>query len=193
LSENKLVIFISDNGGALYTHATTNAPFQGGTFTLFEGGIRVPYAMRWPGKIPAGARYEAPVSSLDIVSTVATAVGLELPADRPFDGVDLLPFVRGEKAGEPHEALYWRAGTVSAIRRGPLKLLRDRESNTVALFDLLADPSEQSDLSKARPADVVALSAQLDGWSAQCHEPLWPEVMEYRFVDTAGREWWYPL
>jgi hypothetical protein len=63
----------------------------------------------------------------------------------------------------------------------------------VALFDLLADPSEHVDLSAARSAEVTALSAELDAWSAQCHAPLWPEVMQYRFVDTAGREWWYPL
>ncbi len=193
LRESTLVIFISDNGGALYTHATNNAPFQGGKFTLFEGGIRVPYSMRWPGRIPAGARYDEPVSALDIVATVASAVGLELPDDRPFDGVDLLPFVRGENVSAPHQALFWRAGTTSAIREGPFKLIRDRESNGLALFDLLRDPSEKLDLAPTHPADVARLSRELDLWSAQCQPPLWPEVMEYRFVSADGRVWWYPL
>ncbi len=193
LRDDTLVIFISDNGGALYTHATTNAPFQGGKFTLFEGGLRVPYAMRWPARLPSRVHYDEPVSALDIVTTVAAAAGLELPADRPFDGVDLAPFVRGEKPGVPHQSLFWRAGPTSAIRRGPLKLIRDGRSNHVALFDLLVDPSEHVDLAASRPADVAALSAELDAWSAQCRAPLWPEVMQYRFVDASGREWWYPL
>jgi len=118
LANDTLVIFISDNGGTLYTHATSNAPFQGGKFTLFEGGVRVPFAMRWRGQIPAGARFEAPVSALDVVATVAAAVGVPLPDDRVMDGVDLVPFVRGEKSGAPHEALFWRADYTSAIRKG---------------------------------------------------------------------------
>jgi arylsulfatase A-like enzyme len=193
LSKDTLVIFISDNGGALYTRATSNAPFQGGKFTLFEGGVRVPFVMRWPGHIPAGARYDEPVSAVDVVATIASAIGLQLPQDRVYDGVDLLPFVRGEKAGSPHEALYWRADYTSAIRKGPLKLIRDRQSNVTALFDVVADPSESKDLSAARPADVEALVKQLDAWSAQCAAPLWPAVMDYRFVASDGREYWYPL
>lgn len=193
LSEDTLVIFISDNGGALYTHATKNTPFQGGKFTLFEGGVRVPFAMRWPGHIPAGVKYEEPVSALDVVATVASAVGLPLPEDRVYDGVDLLPFVRGEKTGAPHEALFWRADYTSAIRKGPLKLIRDRQSNVTALFDLASDPGETKDLSASRPSDVEALLKDLDAWNSQCAAPLWPAVMDYRFVANDGREYWYPL
>ncbi|MFO0597938.1 MAG: sulfatase-like hydrolase/transferase [Myxococcaceae bacterium] len=193
LSEDTLVIFLSDNGAALYTHATTNGPLQGGKFTLFEGGIRVPFAMRWPGQIPAGTTFNEPVSALDVVATISGAAGLPLPSDRAIDGVDLLPFVRGERSGEPHDALYWRANNVSAVRSGPLKLIRDQTSGNVALFDLLTDPGEKTDLSRARPDDVKRLLGLLDGWNAQCHAPLWPAVMDYRFVANDGREWWYPL
>ncbi|MFZ5443451.1 MAG: sulfatase-like hydrolase/transferase [Myxococcota bacterium] len=193
LADDTLVIFLSDNGGALYTHATTNAPLQGGKFTFFEGGIRVPFAMRWPGKIPAGLRYDEPVSALDVVGTIAGATGLPLPDDRPYDGVDLLPYLRGEKQGPPHAALFWRANYTSAVRHGPLKLIRDRLSGVTSLFDLSADPGEQHDLAPARPAEVQRLLGELDAWDAQCREPLWPAVMDYRFVANDGREYWYPL
>ncbi|MEW5739910.1 MAG: sulfatase-like hydrolase/transferase [Myxococcota bacterium] len=193
LAEDTLVIFVSDNGGALYTHATTNAPYQGGKFTLFEGGIRVPFAMRWPGRLPSGARYDEPVSALDVVATVAAAVGLPLPEDRPYDGVDLLPYVRGEKAGAPHEALFWRADYTSAVRHGALKLIRDKQSGVTSLFDLSKDPGEQQDLAPTRPDDVQRLLGELDAWDAQCAPPLWPAVMDYRFVANDGREYWYPL
>ncbi len=193
LAERTLIIFLSDNGGALYTHATSNAPFQGGKFTLFEGGVRVPFAMRWPGQIPAGLRFSEPVSAVDVVTTVAAAVGLELPKDRPYDGVDLLPHLRGEVGRPPHEALFWRAEYTSAVRRGPLKLIRDRQSKVTVLFDVVADPSERTDLSASRPADVAQLEKDLDGFEAQCAQPLWPAVMDYRFVSSDGREFWYPL
>ena len=193
LRDNTLVIFISDNGAALYTHATSNAPLQGGKFTFFEGGVRVPFAMRWPGQIPEGATFDAPVSSVDIVKTIAEAAGVPLPQDRGYDGVDLLPYVRGEKQGEPHEALFWRAGYTRAVRSGSLKFLRDDLANASALFDLALDPGELHDLSAERPDDVARLSAQLDAWDAQCVQPLWPAVMDYRFVANDGRAWWYPL
>ena len=193
LRDDTLVVFISDNGGALYTHATTNAPFQGGKFTLLEGGIRVPFAMRWPGVLPAGVRFDEPVSALDVVATVASAIELPLPADRVYDGVDLAPFVRKEKSGAPHDALFWRADYTAAIRMGPLKLIRDRQSGVTSLFDVVADPGEQKDLSAARPDDVQRLLQRLDAWNAECREPLWPAVMDYRFVANDGREYWYPL
>lgn len=193
LTNDTLVILISDNGGALYTHATSNAPFQGGKFTLFEGGVRVPFVMRWPAQLPAGVRFDEPVSALDVVATVAAAAGVPLPDDRVMDGVDLVPFVRGEKQGAPHEALFWRADYTSAIRKGPLKLIRDRHSNVTALFDVVADPGETKDLTSTRPDEVKRLLGELDAWSTQCAAPLWPAVMDYRFVASDGREYWYPL
>jgi arylsulfatase A-like enzyme len=193
LDENTLVVFLSDNGSALYTHATSSAPLQGGKFTLFEGGIRVPFVMRWPGRIPAGMRYAEPVNATDVVATIAAATGLPLPNDRVYDGVDLLPFVRGELSAPPHDALYWRAGYTSAIRSGSLKLIRDRLSGVTSLFDLATDPGEQHDLASAKPDDVQRLLRQLDAWSNQCREPLWPAVMDYRFIANDGRSYWYPL
>ena len=193
LSDKTLVIFLADNGAALYTRTGTNLPLAGGKMSLFEGGVRVPFAMRWPGRVPAGARFDEPVSALDVVATVAAAAGLELPRDRPYDGVDLLPFVRGEKTGAPHEALYWRAEYARAVRKGRHKLIQDRLFHTTALYDLLADPGERRDLSTERPDLVRALEADLDGFEKQCRAPLWPHVMEYRHVTEDGREFYYPL
>src|SRR3989442_14873327 len=108
LDENTLVFFLSDNGGATYTGATDNAPLRGGKFTNFEGGINVPFLVRWRGTIRAGAPCTAPVSALDVFATAAAAAGADLPNDRPYDGVSLLPYLTGRSVGAPHDALYWR-------------------------------------------------------------------------------------
>ena len=193
LADDTLVIFISDNGGAEYTHAVDNAPLNGGKMTLFEGGLEVPYVLRWPGQLPAGARYEQPVSTLDLFATIAAAVGATLPDDRPYDGVDLVPFVTGAQAGAPHDALFWRAEYAHAVRKGNFKLVESTDVGHVALFDLAADPGETKDLSTEKPDVVQALEADFARWETQCRAPLWPHVMEYRFVAADGREFWYPL
>lgn len=193
LAQDTLVVFVSDNGGALYTHATSNAPFQGGKFSFFEGGLRVPFAMRWPASFPAGTAFDAPVSTLDVFATIASAIGAELPADRAWDGVDLTPYLRGEAQGAPHEKLFWRAEYARAVRKGRFKLIEDTQHGATALFDLDADPGETKDLAPAHPELVQELRGELEAWSAQCRAPLWPHVMEYRFVASDGREFWYPL
>jgi arylsulfatase A-like enzyme len=98
LEENTLIVFASDNGGATYTHATTNAPLKGGKFSHFEGGINVPFALRWKGKIKAHTVYNQPVSTLDIFATIASAIGAKLPSDRTYDGVDLVNKVNKNEA-----------------------------------------------------------------------------------------------
>ncbi len=193
LADDTLVVFLSDNGAALYTHAGDNRPLQGGKFTFFEGGVRVPMVARWPGHLPAGTTYAPAVSALDVFSTVAAAVHAELPPGLTLDGVDLAPFVAGEREGVPHEWLFWRAEYSQAVRHGRWKLVRDAWHGTSALFDLQADPAEAKDLSSAEPARVAELGAAWDQWNAGCRPPLWPHVMEYRFVADDGREFWYPL
>lgn len=193
LADDTLVIFLSDNGGTLYTKAGDNRPQQGGKFTLFEGGVRVPMVMRWPKVLPAGERFEAPVSSLDVFATVASATHAELPSTLELDGVDLVPWLRGERDGVPHEWLFWRAEYAQAVRHGRWKLVRDTWHGTSALFDLEADPTEQVDLSTKEPLRVQELTAAWEQWNAKNREPLWPHVMEYRFTADDGREFWYPL
>jgi arylsulfatase A-like enzyme len=193
LSDDTLVIFLSDNGGALYTKAADNRPLQGGKFTLFEGGVRVPMVLRWPKRLPAGQRYEQPVSALDLFATIAAAVGAELPPGVKLDGVDLAPYLSGENPAVPHEWLFWRAEYAQAVRHGRWKLVRDTWHGTSALFDLESDPGEKKDLSAAQPERVQELTAAWEQWNALNRAPLWPHVMEYRFTSDDGREFWYPL
>lgn len=192
LAEDTLVVFASDNGGATYTGIADNTPLTGGKLMNFEGGINVPFAARWPGRIPSGTRYPEPISTLDAFATIARAAGVELPADRPYDGVDLLPYLRGEAQGAPHEALYWRAAGHRAILVGRRKLISDTATGARVLFDLDADPAERHDLSAAEPAEVDALEARLRAWEEPLQPPRWPNVMEYHFrID--GRDFVFPL
>ena len=103
LDDNTLIFFISDNGGASYTKATDNGPLKGGKLNQFEGGIRVPFMMKWPNKIPAGVVYEDPVSATDIFVTSLINAGGSLPTDREYDGVDLVPYVAGDKEGSSRQ------------------------------------------------------------------------------------------
>lgn len=191
LADDTLVIFLSDNGGALYTKAADNRPLQGGKFSLFEGGIRVPMVMRWPNGLPAGAVYTPQVSSLDVFATVAAAAQAQAP--QPLDGVDLRPSLEGERGGPPHPQLFWRAEYAQAVREDRWKLVRDTQHGRSALFDLLVDPGEANDLSAQHPEQLQALEQAFQSWEAQTRPPLWPHVMEYRFRADDGREFWFPM
>ena len=111
LEDNTLVFFTSDNGGAHYIGLPdVNDPFRGWKITLFEGGIHVPYFIKWPAQIEAGGTVDDPVHHFDIFATAAAAAGTPLPIDRKIDGRDLTPVARGEADGVPHERLFWRSG-----------------------------------------------------------------------------------
>lgn len=172
LSENTLVIFINDNGGPQKRNASNNAPLSGNKSSLSEGGIRVPYLVRWKGQLEAGQVYRQPVISLDIFPTICAAAGVEAPGNVQFDGVNLLPFLTGRDAGPPHETLYWRYGPQRAVRHGNYKLLkrRDREYE---LYDLAQDVGEKRDLAAAQPDVVKQLAALYDRWNSELAEPSW--------------------
>jgi arylsulfatase A-like enzyme len=179
LAHNTLVIFSSDNGGAHYLGLPdVNKPFRGWKLTQFEGGVRVPYFMRWPARLPAGLRYSHPVSHLDVFATAAAAAGAAVPDDRAIDGVNLLPYLRGERDGAPHAALFWRQGHLRAVQADGWKLLTAERPERVWLFDMNADPTQQRDLSTER-ADVVAeLRALIAAHDAEQVEPAWPSRVE---------------
>jgi arylsulfatase A-like enzyme len=179
ISDDTLVIFSSDNGGAHYLGLpNVNKPFRGWKMTHFEGGVRVPYFMRWPAGLPAGVRYSHPVSQLDVFTTVAAAAGAAVPTDRVIDGVNLLPYLRGERNGAPHAALFWRQGHLRAVQANGWKLLTAERPRRVWLFDMNADPTQRRDLS-AEHADVVAeLRALIDAHDAEQAEPAWPSRVE---------------
>jgi len=179
LDDNTLVIFTSDNGGAHYIGLPDiNRPYRGWKATFFEGGVHVPFFMRWPAGLPAGARYASPVGHVDIFATAAGAGGSAQPADRPMDGVDLIPFVKGQASGDPHRSLYWRSGGYRTLLAGGWKLQVLDNPARVWLFDLKSDPTEQRNLAAARPDKVAELRAMLAAQDGQMAGPAWPSLLQ---------------
>ena len=177
LDENTLVVFTSDNGGAGYIGLPDiNAPFRGWKISYFEGGLRVPFLARWPSQLPMGVAVDTPVHHFDIFTTAASAAGADVPADRDIDGVDLLPFARGEVEGVPHNALFWRSGAASAVRMGRYKLVVSAPEGLERqawLADLEADAGEARDLSQEMPEKLAELERALEAWSESQSEPRW--------------------
>ena len=177
LSEDTLVFFISDNGGPTRELTSSNAPLRGQKGSVYEGGIRVPFMLKWPGKLKAGSEYHKPVVSLDVFGTAAAVADLPIPRNRPIDGVNLLPFLTEESADSPHEELFWRVGKKAAIRTGDWKLLRNpgrREPGSKwELYDLKNDISETSDLSAEQPARLKELVVAWERLNEQMIDPVW--------------------
>ena len=193
IEEDTLIFLLSDNGGASYTHATDNGPLKGGKLTQFEGGINVPFMMKWSGTVPAGMRFEHPVSSTDIFATSIAAAGGVLPSDREYDGVDLLPYLSGSAEEVPHERLFWRADHIWAVRDGKYKLILSTRDGWAELYDLEVDKSEQIDLREQMPELYERLREEHQQWQKDnLHKkPMWPRIMDKRFV-LDGNEYLFP-
>ena len=128
LERDTLIVFLSDNGGPTMLGTTINGsrndPLRGSKRTTLEGGIRVPFVLSWKGSLPEGVVYEQPVIQLDVLPTVLAAAGVKVEPEWKLDGVNLLPYREGRTTRSPHDALYWRLGEQTAIRRGDWKLVR---------------------------------------------------------------------
>jgi arylsulfatase B len=173
LEENTLVVFLADNGGATRELTSSNAPLRGEKGQFFEGGLRVPFVVRWPARLPAGKVVDTPVISLDLTATALAAGNARVTADL-LDGRDLLPLVtRGET---PERTFYWRAGPRRALRDGDWKIVRHgagAQAGPWQLFNLAADVSERTDLAAQQPERVAELVARWEKWSAAQAAPLW--------------------
>ena len=191
LEENTLVFFISDNGGASYTGATNNYPYKGGKLTMFEGGVNVPFIMKWKGHLPEGMVYDKPVSSMDIFMTCAKLAECPLPEDRKFDGVDLLPYLNGERSGWPHDVFYWKASHIQAMRTKEWKFLMSTRDNWIELYNIKEDKYEKFDLYDIKPDNLKQLLLEYDEWKKQLHPPLWPRLMDHKFV-IDGKVYLFP-
>ena len=166
LAKRTIVIFTSDNGGLM--GPTNNAPLRSGKGSPYEGGIRVPLMIRWPGTAKAGSVSDEPVTSVDYLPTILAACGVELPAGRVIDGLSLVDHLKSEgKKKLDRDAIYWhfphyRHGSpYSIIRAGPWKLIKFYEGPRFELFNLKDDISEKTDLAESMPEKVKQLNAQL--------------------------------
>jgi arylsulfatase A-like enzyme len=175
-TENTLIFFVSDNGGpnlsARSVNFTDNTPLRGAKGDLYDGGMRVPFLVSWPAKIKPGV-YAQPVIALDFLPTALAAAGSTDLTPKNLDGVNLLPFLSGEKATAPHETLFWRTGGpggLNAVRRGNWKLVR-RGANAPELYDLAADVGESKDLAAAKPEVVKELVAAIAEWEKGTIKP----------------------
>lgn len=191
LEENTIIYFISDNGGASYTKATDNGPYKGGKLTTFEGGVNVPFIMKWKGRIEAGTVYENPVSSMDIFMTSVKIAECPLPEDRVYDGVNLMPYLVGTNKEAPHEIFYWKADHIHGMRKGDWKFLQSTRDNWVELYNLKEDRYEQYDLNSAKPEILMQLQEDYDQWMRQQAPPLWPRIMDHKFI-IDGKVYWFP-
>lgn len=170
-----LVFFFSDNGGPIGEtgNGSENTPLRGGKGSMFEGGVRVPFVVSWPGRLREGVTYDPMVSSLDVFATALACAGVPLPADRKLDGVDLLPYLGGTKSGEPHERLFWRSGPQLAVIDGDSKLIRQGKQ-PVRRYDLAKDVAESRDLAAANEDEVARLGSLLDAWNGELVPPAFP-------------------
>ncbi|BBB07572.1 sulfatase-like hydrolase/transferase [Sphingopyxis sp. EG6] len=173
IDDDTLVIFTSDNGGAWYNGIERlNAPFRGWKATFFEGGIRTPLFMRWPGGIAPGTQRADVTGHLDIFSTIAAAAGAAVPRDRTIDSENIL-------AGPAsRSAMFWRSGDYRAVRAGDWKLQVTKRPEKARLYNLAADPTEQKDLAASDPQRVAALHALIEAQNKGMAKPIWPGLIE---------------
>ncbi len=192
LSDQTVIFLTSDNGGLSVkegpnTPSTSNIPLREGKGYLYEGGIREPMIVVWPGVTRPGSTSDVPVSGQDLLPTTCQIAGIAPPPEGSIDGESLVPLLRG--TGKPQrEALFWHYPHYSnqggkpggAVRVGDLKLIEWYEDNRVELYDLAADPSERRDLAPDRPSDVDRLRSMLARWRESVGAQMMTTNPEYR-------------
>ncbi|MEM6798185.1 MAG: sulfatase-like hydrolase/transferase [Planctomycetota bacterium] len=196
VEDNTMIVFTSDNGAPTKIHkeditldfrggawdGSINDPLNGEKGTLLEGGIRVPFVMTWPDRLPAGKVSDTPVITLDIAATALAAAGATIPSN--LDGVDIVPHLAGE-APAPDRALFWRFWSQTAVRLGDWKLLA-LSSGDRYLFNLADDLEETRNRLADAPAIAAGLERRLKSW---CGE-LTPEGLPTQPLNDQERAWY---
>ncbi len=171
--DNTLVFFFSDNGGPITVSKCNNTPLRAGKGAVYEGGIRVPFLVSWPKKLPRDARYVEPVVSLDVFATAVALSGATVPKEHRLEGVNLIPHLSGENTKAPHDQLFWRTGggATWAVREANWKLVGSRDQPP-ELYDLSRDIGEATDLAKTETAVLSRLDAAYREWNTKNVAPL---------------------
>ena len=179
LTENTIIVFLSDNGGPERANGSDNGILRGQKGDLFEGGIHVPFAMKWPAKIRAGQRYTNPIISLDIFATVIAQAETPVKTKNKLDGVDLIPYLTGEKTEPPHTSLYWRKFDAKeyALRNGDEKMLVTKDGEKM-LFDLGEDISEEKNLAVEKEKQFDKLHNNFEKWNTEILPPVFLGLMQ---------------
>lgn len=196
LTENTLIFFVNDNGGPEGT-TYSNHPLRGFKGTYWEGGIRVPFIASWPARLPKGVRFDHPVSTLDLLPTAVAAAGGTVEPAWQLDGVNLLPYLSGERERPPHETLFWRFWRVSAVRRGPWKLLRVADDPLkeerslllpLVLLNLENDPGETTNVAEENPDKTAELLGALETWEEPMAQPRWHDGSDWKHWEAVSVE-----
>jgi arylsulfatase A-like enzyme len=177
LNDNTIVIFTNDNGGPGGKESTSNYPLRGHKGGLYEGGVRVPWAMAWPGIIEPGSVIDTPVITMDILPTVFEAAGELVDPAWELDGDSLLPLFGASRKPFPKRTLYWRRHGIEgpiSLRDGDWKLLnRNTPDQKPELYNLASDISESKNVAELNPKVLKRLTAKMDAWEEQLVTPLW--------------------
>jgi arylsulfatase A-like enzyme len=173
LIENTLIFFLSDNGGA-GNNQSSNFPLKSGKGNKYEGGIRVPFIAAWPEAFAGGGRVDGLTSALDVLPTILNAAHIEQKPLMALDGVNLLPYLKGQTSEPPHQVLFWRKLDATGMRMNQYKLIRVIDYG-YRLYDLEANIGETDDLVALRPDLFKAMKATLEQWERGLMQPLWGE------------------
>ncbi|TYK66264.1 sulfatase-like hydrolase/transferase [Colwellia echini] len=203
LEDNTIVVFTNDNGGPTDKNASVNWPLAGTKSNHLEGGLRVPYVIKWPSKLSQGVEYNKMVSTMDLLPSFFAAAGGDTSKLESVDGEVLWPYLTGEVTGEPHKALFWKKDVRAAIRQGDWKLIRfaDRPAE---LYNIKEDEGEQNNLANKYPERVRSMFKEIFAWELTHERPLWTlsqkfedydisRMDKYRVPSKEAQEWkWVP-
>jgi arylsulfatase A-like enzyme len=173
LEENTIVVFLSDNGGPESKNGSDNGILREGKSSIYEGGFRVPFAMQWKGVLESGV-YDFPVSSLDILGTIAGLSNVEIDKEKPLDGVNLIPYLQGKEKGTPHQNIYLRKfdQDLHSVRDGDLKLIVKWKGSKKELYNLKTDIGETNNIASQFPEEVERLNKILKEWESELINPI---------------------